>query len=185
MPGNISWQINQCIQYGWSKSCLIQKHVRSQISIGSSQIESCDKTQDNFYKYRSSKLFLTPSLQIPFTAFFISQYIPPSFSSLSQDLFKNDIEGKFLIFITAFQEFWLYIKILYTQNASEIQADELTQLISDLFGKLKFNQVTRGTFYLKLAIILAYTDQYLLYDNKLLIELISKETKVKQKTVRT
>lgn len=77
------------------------------------------------------------------------------------------------------------IKILYTQNALEIQADELTQLISDLFGKLKFNQVTKGTFYLKLAIILAYTDQYLLYDNKLLIELISQETNVKQKTVRS
>lgn len=77
------------------------------------------------------------------------------------------------------------IKVLCTQNEAIIQDDELTQLVSDLFEKLKFNPVSKGTFYLKRAIIVAYTDQYLLYDNKLLIELISKELKVKQKTIRS
>lgn len=77
------------------------------------------------------------------------------------------------------------IKVLCTQNKSKIQDDELTQNVSELFKRLKFNKIAMGTKYLKRAIIVAYTDQNLLYDNKKLIELVSKELQVKQKTIRS
>ena len=75
-------------------------------------------------------------------------------------------------------------KVLYTQNILTIKDDELAQAFSTIFEKLKFKQLSNGTRYLKRAIILAYTDQDLLYKNKKLIELISKEKKIKPKTIR-
>ena len=75
-------------------------------------------------------------------------------------------------------------KFLYTQNIVTIKDDELAQAFSTIFEKLKFKQLSNGTRYLKRAIILAYTDQDLLYKNKKLIELISKEKKIKPKTIR-
>lgn len=75
-------------------------------------------------------------------------------------------------------------KVLYTQNIVTIKDDELAQAFSTIFEKLKFKQLSNGTRYLKRAIILAYTDQDLLYKNKKLIELISKEKKIKPKTIR-
>ena len=68
-------------------------------------------------------------------------------------------------------------KVLYTQNIVTIKDDELAQAFSTIFEKLKFKPLSNGTRYLKRAIILAYTDQDLLYKNKKLIELISKEKK--------
>lgn len=76
-------------------------------------------------------------------------------------------------------------KVLYTKNNVIIQDDELAQAFSSLFKKLKFKQLANGTRYLKKAIILAYTNQDLLYNNKKLIELISTETNVKPKTIRS
>ena len=75
-------------------------------------------------------------------------------------------------------------KVLYTQNIVTIKDDELAQAFSTIFEKLKFKPLSNGTRYLKRAIILAYTDQDLLYKNKKLIELISKEKKIKPKTIR-
>ena len=75
-------------------------------------------------------------------------------------------------------------KVLYTQNILTIKDDELAQAFSTIFEKLKFKPLSNGTRYLKRAIILAYTDQDLLYKNKKLIELISKEKKIKPKTIR-
>lgn len=75
-------------------------------------------------------------------------------------------------------------KVLYTKNNVIIQDDELAQAFSTIFEKLKFKQLANGTRYLKRAIILAYTDQDLLYKNKKLIELISIEKKIKPKTIR-
>lgn len=75
-------------------------------------------------------------------------------------------------------------KVLYTQNIVTIKDDELAQAFSTIFEKLKFKSLSNGTRYLKRAIILAYTDQDLLYKNKKLIELISKENKIKPKTIR-
>lgn len=77
------------------------------------------------------------------------------------------------------------IKILYTKNNVMIQDDELAQAFSILFEKLNFKEFTKGTRYLKRAIILAYTDQNLLYDNKALIEIISKEKRLKAKSIRS
>lgn len=74
--------------------------------------------------------------------------------------------------------------VLYTQNIVTIKDDELAQAFSTIFEKLKFKPLSNGTRYLKRAIILAYTDQDLLYKNKKLIELISKEKKIKPKTIR-
>ena len=76
------------------------------------------------------------------------------------------------------------VKVLYTQNIVTIKDDELAQAFSTIFEKLKFKPLSNGTRYLKRAIILAYTDQDLLYKNKKLIELISKEKKIKPKTIR-
>ena len=75
-------------------------------------------------------------------------------------------------------------KVLYTQNIVTIKDDELAQAFSTIFEKLKFKPLSNGTRYLKRAIILAYTDQDLLYKNKKLIELISKEKKIKPKAIR-
>ena len=75
-------------------------------------------------------------------------------------------------------------KVLYTQNIVTIKDDELAQAFSTIFEKLKFKPLSNGTRYLKRAIILAYTDQDLLYKNKKLIELIPKEKKIKPKTIR-
>ena len=75
-------------------------------------------------------------------------------------------------------------KVLYTQNIVTIKDDELAQAFSTIFEKLKFKPLVNGTRYLKRAIIIAYTDQDLLYKNKKLIELISKEKKIKPKTIR-
>ena len=75
-------------------------------------------------------------------------------------------------------------QVFYTQNIVTIKDDELAQAFSTIFEKLKFKQLANGTRYLKRAIILAYTDQDLLYKNKKLIELISKEKKIKPKTIR-
>lgn len=75
-------------------------------------------------------------------------------------------------------------KVLYTQNIVTIKDNELAQAFSTIFEKLKFKPLSNGTRYLKRAIILAYTDQDLLYKNKKLIELISKEKKIKPKTIR-
>lgn len=72
-------------------------------------------------------------------------------------------------------------KVLYTQNIVTIKDDELAQAFSTIFEKLKFKPLSNGTRYLKRAIILAYTDQDLLYKNKKLIELISKGKKSSQK----
>ena len=77
------------------------------------------------------------------------------------------------------------IKVLYTKNNVMIQDDELAQAFSILFEKLHFKEFTKGTRYLKRAIILAYTDQNLLYDNKALIEIISKEKRLKAKSIRS
>ena len=76
------------------------------------------------------------------------------------------------------------VKVLYTQNIVTIKDDELAQAFSTIFEKLKFKPLSNGTRYLKRAIILAYTDQDLLYKNKKLIELISKEKMIKPKTMR-
>jgi len=75
-------------------------------------------------------------------------------------------------------------KVLYTQNIVTIKDDELAQAFSTIFEKLKFKPLVNGTRYLKIAIIIAYTDQDLLYKNKKLIELISKEKNIKPKTIR-
>ncbi len=70
------------------------------------------------------------------------------------------------------------------QNANLVQDSTLVKFIDTLFWKLGFNQSSKGTFYLKYAIILAYTDQKLIYTNKKLIEIISKELNIKKETIR-
>lgn len=62
--------------------------------------------------------------------------------------------------------------------------DELARYIEDLFWKLDFNQTSHGTFYLKRAIAIAFYDQSLIYDNKKLNELLSKEQNLSPKEIR-
>lgn len=62
--------------------------------------------------------------------------------------------------------------------------DELTRNIEDLFWKLNFNQTSHGTYYLKRAIAIAFYDQSLIYDNKMLNELLSKEQNLTPKEIR-
>lgn len=62
--------------------------------------------------------------------------------------------------------------------------EELARNIEDLFWKLNFNQASNGTFYLKRAIAIAFYDQSLIYDNKRLNELLSKEQNISSKEIR-
>lgn len=57
--------------------------------------------------------------------------------------------------------------------------------IDDLFWKLGFNPTTKGTTYLKKAISIATDDSSLLYDNKKLLSLVSKEYSEELKAVRS
>lgn len=75
---------------------------------------------------------------------------------------------------------------IYKTNDKAISQDSvLYNLIDDLFWKIGFNQTAKGTYYLKRAILIAYLDQNLLYKNKELIELTSKELNIEAKAVRS
>ena len=71
-----------------------------------------------------------------------------------------------------------------TQDKIVSTNDELTRNIEDLFWKLNFNQASNGTYYLKRSIAIALYDQSLIYDNKKLNELLSKEQNSSPKEIR-
>lgn len=76
------------------------------------------------------------------------------------------------------------ISIYSTKERIISTNDKLTRDIEDLFWKLNFNQTSRGTYYLKRSIAIAFYDQSLLYNNKKLIELLSKEQNISSKEIR-
>lgn len=88
-----------------------------------------------------------------------------------------------------FQEF---ADIITNENISVYNTKEhiistnhkLTRNIEELFWKLNFNQTSHGTYYLKRSIAIAFYDQSLLYDNKKLIEILSKEQNISSKEIR-
>ena len=65
------------------------------------------------------------------------------------------------------------------------QSLDISKIIDSIFFKLKFKQETKGTYYLKCAIFLAYYDQTLLYDHKRLLEIVSLEYLSTTKNVRS
>lgn len=65
------------------------------------------------------------------------------------------------------------------------QSLDINKIIDSIFFKLKFKPETKGTYYLKYAIILAYYDQTLLYDHKKLLEIVSLEYLSTSKNVRS
>ena len=76
-------------------------------------------------------------------------------------------------------------KVLYTQNNVIIPDTKLAQAFWVLFEKLNFKELSKGTYYLKRTLLLAYTDYNLLFDNKKLIEIISQENSLKPKSIRS
>lgn len=62
---------------------------------------------------------------------------------------------------------------------------DISKIIDSIFLKLKFKQETKGTYYLKCAIFLAYFDQTLLYDHKKLLEIVSLKYFSTTKNVRS
>lgn len=65
------------------------------------------------------------------------------------------------------------------------QSIDISKIIDSIFFKLKFKQETKGTYYLKYAIFLAYYDQSLLYDHKKLLQIVSLEYLSTTKNVRS
>lgn len=65
------------------------------------------------------------------------------------------------------------------------QSIDISKIIDSIFFKLKFKQETKGTYYLKYAIFLAYYDQSLLYDHKTLLQIVSLEYLSTTKNVRS
>lgn len=65
------------------------------------------------------------------------------------------------------------------------QSIDISKIIDSIFLKLKFKQETKGTYYLKYAIFLAYHDQTLLYDHKRLLEIVSLEYLSTSKNIRS
>lgn len=63
--------------------------------------------------------------------------------------------------------------------------ETVDKTIDDLFWKLGFNPTTKGTIYLKKAISIATDDSSLLYDNKKLLSIVSKEVHGELKSVRS
>lgn len=57
--------------------------------------------------------------------------------------------------------------------------------VDDIFWKLPFNPCSKGTFYLKYAVYIAYFNKELLFDNKKLIEFISEKINIDSKVVRS
>lgn len=78
------------------------------------------------------------------------------------------------------KSFLKYTKV----RKKELLDNEIAALIDDLLRNLKFNQSNRGTFYLKLAILIAYQNQHLLFHNYCLMELVSKQLNRTEKAIR-
>lgn len=75
--------------------------------------------------------------------------------------------------------------ILYNlEKINLYQTLDIYKLIDTIFWKLSFNPFSKGTYFLKYAIYLAYINPSLLYNNKKLIEIISNDTKIDSKNIR-
>lgn len=76
-----------------------------------------------------------------------------------------------------------YIDKLFSEFKKLYDSD-LDQYIDNVLWKLRFNPYTKGTLYLKIAILLCFIDNELLYNNQFLIYILSVEYNTSEKNIR-